>query len=101
MVLHDLQIPNETVSDFCRRHFIRRMSLFGSILRPDFGPASDIDVLVEFKDGHVPALEFFDMEEELSGLLGRIVDLHTPGFLSRYFRDDVRSKAQVIYADTR
>jgi len=100
MVLHHLEIPSADIADFCRRRFIRRLSLFGSILRSDFGPASDVDVLVEFK-GHVPALEFFDMEQELSKLLGRKVDLHTPGFLSRYFREEVRSGAKVIYADTR
>ena len=101
MVLHHLEIPDAKVAEFCRRYFIRRLSLFGSILRPDFSPASDIDVLVEFKEGHVPALEFFDMEAELSHLLGRKVDLHTPGFLSRYFREEVRSGAKVVYADTR
>lgn len=63
-------------------HHIRRLSLFGSVLRDDFGPASDVDVLVEFEPGHVPGLAFFAMEEELSRIIGRKVDLNTPGFLS-------------------
>lgn len=72
----------EKIADFCRRYHIRRLSLFGSVLRGDFGPASDVDVLVEFEPGHVPGLAFFAMEEELSQIIGRRVDLNTPGFLS-------------------
>jgi predicted nucleotidyltransferase len=86
------------LADFCRRHHIRRLALFGSVLRDDFGPESDVDVLVEFEPGHVPGLAFFDMEEELSDLLGRKVDLNTPGFLSPYFRDEVLEEAEVQYA---
>jgi predicted nucleotidyltransferase len=98
MVLHEVNIPEAAVREFCRRHRISRLALFGSILRGDFAPSSDIDVLVEFEEGNVPGLDFFEMQEELSGLLGRKVDLHTPAFLSRYFRDDVRATAKVIYA---
>lgn len=93
-----IALPRENVADFCRRHHILRLALFGSVLRPDFGPDSDVDVLVEFEPGHVPGLEFFAMEAELSEILGRRVDLNTPGFLSRYFRDDVLRAADVIYA---
>jgi hypothetical protein len=72
--------------------------LFGSVLREDFGPDSDIDVLVEFEEGHVPGLTFFAMERELSEILGRKVDLNTPGFLSRHFRDAVLAEAEDQYA---
>lgn len=96
-----IALPRENVADFCRRHHILRLALFGSVLRPDFGPDSDVDVLVEFEPGHVPGLEFFAMEAELSEILGRRVDLNTPDFLSRYFRDDVLRAADVIYAGSR
>jgi predicted nucleotidyltransferase len=85
-----ISVDRERIADFCRRHHIRRLALFGSVLRDDFGPSSDIDVLVEFEPGHVPGLAFFSIQEELSRLLGRTVDLNTAGFLSRYFRDSVR-----------
>jgi len=93
-----LYIPSEAVSEFCRRHHIRKLSIFGSALRPDFGPDSDVDVLVEFESGSTPGLDFFDMEIELSELFGRKVDLNTPGFLSRFFRDRVIRDAEVQYA---
>lgn len=88
------------IADFCRRHHIRRLSLFGSVLRGDFSPESDIDVLVEFEPGHVPGFfALHDMEEELSALAGgRKVDLRTAEDLSRYFRDDVVAHAEVQYA---
>jgi predicted nucleotidyltransferase len=92
-----LTIDRTRIADFCRRHHIRRLALFGSVLREDFGPASDIDVLVEFEPGHVPGLAFFSMQEELSQLLGRSVDLNTSGFLSRYFRKTVEDEAEPLY----
>jgi predicted nucleotidyltransferase len=85
------------IADFCRRHHIRKLSFFGSVLRDDFTPQSDVDVLVEFEPGKVPGLAFFRMERELSKILGRKVDLNTPNFLSRYFRDEVLAEAQVQY----
>lgn len=88
----------ERLADFCRKHYIRRLAVFGSVLRDDFRPDSDVDVLVEFEDGHTPGWEFFDLEDELSSLLGRRVDLNTPGFLSRSFRQHVLDEAQVLYA---
>lgn len=90
----------EQIAQFCQRHHIRRLSLFGSVLRDDFGPQSDIDVLVEFEPGHVPGFfGLFDMEEELSRLFGgRKVDLRTPQDLSRYFRNEVLAGAEVQYA---
>ena len=92
-----LAISTDTLAECCRRHHIRKLSLFGSVLRDDFRPDSDVDVLVEFEPGHVPGLAFFGMQEELSELLGRRGDLHTPGFLSRYFRDNVLAQASVQY----
>lgn len=92
-----LTIDPEQISEFCRRHHIRRLALFGSVLRSDFGPASDVDVLVEFEPDHVPGLAFFTMQQELSTLIGRPVDLNTPGFLSRYFRESVLKEAEPLY----
>jgi hypothetical protein len=90
-------IPDAKIADFCLRHHVRRFALFGSVLRPDFGPASDIDVLVEFDPRHVPGLDFFEMEDELTGIFGRKVDLQTPRFLSRYIRDQAMAEAEVHY----
>src|SRR3954471_10085790 len=92
-----IPIPAEALEEFCRRNHIRKLSLFGSVLREDFGPDSDVDVLVEFDPDHIPGLAFFGMQDELSEILGRQVDLNTPGFLSPYFRDDVVASAAVIY----
>ena len=82
---------------FCRKHHIRRLSFFGSVLRQDFTAESDIDALVEFEPGHTPGLAFFSMESELSGILGRKVDLNTPHFLSRHFREQVAAEAAPVY----
>ena len=90
-------IDRAAIAEFCRRHHVRRLALFGSVLRDDFTPDSDVDVLVEFEPGHVPGFAFFDLQEKLSDLLGRKVDLHTPGSLSRHFRERVVSEAQDQY----
>lgn len=93
-------IPKDLIEDFCKRHHITKLALFGSYLRDDFSPESDIDVLVEFDREHIPTL--FDvaaMEIELSEALGRKVDLRTPEDLSRYFRDEVVAQAEVQYAE--
>ncbi len=82
----------------CRHHRIRRLALFGSVLREDFRPESDVDVLVEFEPGHTPGFAFFRIQQELSELLDRQVDLQTPAFLSAYFRDQVQGQARVLYA---
>ncbi len=92
-----IAIDRERLADFRRRNHIRRLALFGSILRDDFRPDSDIDVLVEFEAGHVPGLRFFALERQLSEILGRKVDLNTPGFLSPYFRNRVVAEAEVQY----
>lgn len=77
-----IELSQEQIEGFCRKHFIRELALFGSVLRDDFSPESDVDVLVEFEPGHVPGLVFFDMEAELSQIAGRKVELKTPQFLS-------------------
>ena len=93
-----IDTDRDALATFCRSNHIRRLALFGSVLRDDFGPKSDVDVLVEFEPGHEPGLAFFAMQEELSSLLGQKVDLNTPGFISRYFRDEVLTEAEVQYA---
>ena len=94
-----IPIPREQIAEFCRRNKIRRLALFGSVLRPDFSPDSDIDVLVEFVPGaSVGFIRLSALQLELSGLLGRTVDLRTPPELSRYFRDEVMATAAVQYA---
>jgi predicted nucleotidyltransferase len=95
-----LEVDREKIAAFCRRNHIRKLAVFGSALRDDFTSESDVDVLVEFEPGHVPGLAFFRMERELSELLGRTVDLNTPNFLSRYFRDEVLAEAEVQYVET-
>ena len=92
-----IAIPPEQIANFCKRHRIRRLALFGSVLRSDFTPDSDVDVLVEFEPGARTGLRFFAMERELSDLLGRKVDLNTPGFLSAHFRDEVLADAEELY----
>ena len=92
-----IAIPKDEIAAFCRRHHVRRLSLFGSVLRDDFTPDSDVDVLVEFEPGRVPGLAFFAMEVELGEMLERKVELSTPAFLSRYIRSEVMAGAQVQY----
>jgi predicted nucleotidyltransferase len=93
-----IPLDRARIAEFCRKRHIRRLALFGSVLRDDFGPDSDVDVLVEFDPEHVPGLEFFGMEIELSEILGRKVDLNTPQFLSPRFRSQVLAEAEVQYA---
>ncbi len=94
-----VDLPPQLIAEFCRRHRIRRLSLFGSVLRPDFRSDSDVDVLVELEPGHrVGLIGFAGIEQELSELIGRKVDLRTAGDLSPYFRDDVVRNAVVQFA---
>jgi len=94
-----ISIDRERLAAFCRRNAIRRLALFGSVLTDRFGPDSDVDVLVEFEPGHpVGLFEIAGMEQELTDMLGREVDLRTPNDLSPYFRDDVLRRAEVQYA---
>jgi predicted nucleotidyltransferase len=92
-----IDVPEEDIPAFCRRNRIRKLALFGSVLRDDFGPDSDVDVLVEFEPGTRVGLRFFALEQELTELLGHKVDLNTPGFLSKYFRDRVVAEAEALY----
>jgi uncharacterized protein len=98
--MNGIVLPKDELAEFCRRNHILKLSLFGSVLREDFRPDSDVDVLVFFEEGHTPG--FFGiarMEAELSELLGgRKVDLRTPQDLSRYFREKVLASAEVQYA---
>ena len=92
-------IPKTTLETFCRKNHITKMSIFGSALRDELKPDSDIDILVEFDEKHIPGLlDLAGMEIELMEMLGRKVDLRTPAELSRYFRDDVLEEARVEYA---
>jgi len=93
-----LTIDRGAISAVCQRHHIVRLVLFGSALGDDFGPDSDVDVLVEFQPGHVPGLEFLGMERELSALLrGRRVDLVTAKFLNARIRDQLLREAESLY----
>lgn len=93
-----IPVPRDRIAEFCRRNRVRRLALFGSVLRDDFAPESDVDVLVEFEPGEAPGLGFFTMQDELAEMFGRPVDLNTPAFLSHHFRDQVVREAEVLYA---
>ena len=100
MSIPELPIPidREQIARFSRERGIRKLSLFGSVLRDDFDPArSDVDVLAEFAPGVRPGLKFFGYGEELAEIIGRKVDLHTPNSLSKYFRDEVLHEALTVY----
>ena len=90
-------IEGATLAEFCRRHAIRRLALFGSALRDDFRDDSDLDILVEFEPGKTPGLAFFGIQDDLTALFGRQVDLNTAGWLSPYFRNEVIRSARVLY----
>ncbi len=92
-----IEIPTAQIAEFCQRRHVVRLSLFGSVLRDDFRPNSDVDVLVEFAPGKTPGLAFFAMQDELSELLGREVDLNTPAWLSPHFREEVIREVEVLY----
>jgi len=93
-----LNIPRQEIADFCRANRIRRLALFGSVLRDDFTASSDVDVLIEFDAGaRVGMIRLAGLEIELSQILGRKVDLNTPGFLSKYYREHILSEAEVQY----
>jgi len=92
--------PRDQIADFCRRYHIRKLALFGSVLRDDFGPDSDIDVLVDFQPGYAVGFEILDMEEELSRVFGgRKVDIVHEKYLNRWLRARVLARAEVQYAE--
>ncbi len=95
-----IEVPEERIAAFCRNHHIRKLSFFGSAISDHFTQDSDVDVLVEFEQGQVVGLlRLAAMEIEFSEILGRKADMRTPADLSRYFRDDVLSIAEVQYAE--
>ena len=99
-----IEISGEKIAAFCRRNGIKRLALFGSVLRDDFTPESDVDVIVEFKPGKTPGLKFITMQDELSAIYGRKVDLHTfrgvasnPNWL---LRNEILNSAEAVYEQT-
>jgi uncharacterized protein len=92
-----IPLPRDDIAAFCRRHHIRRLAIFGSATRPDFGPASDVDVWVEFEPGRTPGLAFFSLQAELSAMLGRAVDLQTPAWLGPRIAASVERDLDVVY----
>ncbi len=94
-----IKIDKGKIAEICRRHHIQKLSLFGSILRDDFGPDSDVDVLVQYQPGKVVGFEVFDIEKELSGVFGHEVDLITEKYLNQRLRDRVLNSAEVQYAE--
>ena len=93
-----ISIPKDRIAEFCKRNQVRRLSHFGSVLREDFGPDSDVDVLVEFEPGtRIGLIRLSGLEIELSNIVGRKVDLNTPGFLSKYYRNQILTEADVQY----
>lgn len=93
-----IDIPQDKIAEICQQYHVKRLALFGSVLRADFRPDSDVDVLIEFESNHTPG--FFGLariERELAQIIGRNVDLRTPDDLSRYFRQNVLEHAEVQY----
>jgi predicted nucleotidyltransferase len=98
MIRPELEVSQAQIADFCRHYHIRWMAVFGSALRDDFGPESDVDVLVEFEPGHDLGLAFFALPDEFSSLVGgRQVDMMTVDELNRWIRNRVLREAQVLY----
>ena len=101
MKTHHIEIADKALHRFCEKHQIVRLAIFGSVLRDDFGPKSDVDVLVEFDPAaRIGLIRFASIENELSELIGRRVDLNTIESLSKYFRDEVLSEAEYLYDET-
>lgn len=92
-----VEVPRAEIERICERYRVEWLAVFGSAIREDFDPDSDVDILVEFEAGHTPGLGFARLQRELSGILGRQVDLHTCRSLSRYFRDEVIQQSEVVY----
>lgn len=99
-VFQKLPITEERLAEFCRKHHIQRMSVFGSVLRDDFRPESDVDFLVEFEEGHHPGWDIVDVCDELERLVGREVDVVNPKYLKQRLRKNVLENAQLVYSIT-
>ncbi len=99
-----INIPNNKIAEFCQRHHIKRLALFGSVLRDDFTPESDVDILVDFEPGKTPGLGFFTIQDELSKVLGRRVDLYTfkgvENSRNWILREEILNTAEVQYEQT-
>jgi predicted nucleotidyltransferase len=94
-----IEIPTDDIADFCQRHHIRELALFGSVLRDDFSPESDVDVLIEFApNAHIGYVSFFRLQDELAELFGHEVDLFTPNSLKPFARETALQTKVVIYA---
>lgn len=94
----EIELPREPdLESLCRKYHVRKLSLFGSVLRENFAPDSDVDVLVEFEPGRTPGFGFASLQRELTVLFGREVDLHTSRSLSHYFRDEVLRESKALY----
>lgn len=98
MVANLPHLDDSQISEFCRRHHIRRLALFGSVLGDDFGDESDVDVLVEFEAGVRIGWDFITIQDELADLFGRPVDLVTPGSIRAAYREAILSAAKEVYA---
>ncbi len=99
MVTAAIDIPYDEVVAFCQQNHIVKLALFGSVLRDDFGPKSDVDVLVEFHPDHIPGLAFFSMQDRLGEIFKREVDLLTFNSVSKYIRKKVFREAQDVYVE--
>lgn len=100
MARYGIDILRDKIAAFCRRNHIRKLAFFGSFLRDDFRPDSDIDVLVDFEPGHVPGFRIIEIEEELSAILGgRTVDMVTEKYLNRRLRDRILASREPVYAE--
>lgn len=95
--MRNFTIDREQLGSLCRKYHVKRLAVFGSVLHGEDSTGSDIDLLIEF-EGRTPGIRFFNLQDELSSLLGQTVDLNTLGFLSRYFREGVAREAETIYA---
>jgi len=100
MELEAIPLTKEQIRAFCRKHHIRSLAFFGSVVRDDFTPQSDVDVLVEFEPDHIPGFKFFMIQAELSNLIGRPVDLQTASFLSPEVLQSALSEAVKVYDQT-
>src|SRR5574341_795590 len=96
-MIESLALPYDQLAKFCQQYHIRKLMLFGSVLRADFGPDSDVDALVEFEPEHIPGWEIVSIQDALSALVGRPVDLVTPNALSPHIRERILRRAQVVY----
>jgi hypothetical protein len=94
-----IDFSRDELAALCRKHHIRRIAFFGSVLRDDFAPDSDVDMLVEFEPDMHPGMEIVDIEEEFTRILGgHKVDFVNPKYISRFIKDEVLSTAEEIYA---